>query len=187
MVVSFEDGSFKTKKSKGCLLVGVLCDDFRIVDIAFRIIEVDGFDVTDKVIDVISSFMSRGLKINYIITGGVTFAGFNILDIFRVYSKFKIPVIIFCGKQPSKPAVFRALVRHFKDWVRRVSLVSELPPPLLIETFKGDSFWVEVLGVKVDEVIDVLSYLTIWGKPEPLRIADIVAKQLSKCLMLYEG
>ena len=72
-------------------------EDFRIEDIALRLIDVDGLDATEKLLDMAKNFE----KLDAIILGGITFAGFNLIDPIVVHAELKVPIICLLYTSPS--------------------------------------------------------------------------------------
>ena len=181
-IVGIEDGSFVPRISKKCLFVAVLMDKMRIADVYIRTITVDGMDVTDRTIEIL-----RLCKpVDCLISGGITFAGFNILDPFRIFDELNIPVIIISRKRPDNRAVYNALVKHFKDWQTRWNIVKRLGEPITVYNWRdGVTLYVELVGIDKEQALEIIDSLTLWGKrPEPLRVANIIAKGLSKALKI---
>jgi len=178
--VGIEDGSFIPRVSKKCLFVAVLMDNIRIIDVQIKTITVDGMDVTDKTIEILRSYKS----VDCLISGGITFAGFNILDPFRIFNELDVPVIIVSRKKPNNKAIYNALVKHFKDWQIRWNIVKKLGEPIAVYNWRdGVTLYVELVGIDKERALEIIDSLTLWGKrPEPLRVANIIAKGLSNVL-----
>lgn len=86
----------------------------------------------------------RAWRFRAVILGGVSFAGFNVIDQTTVYEEFGTPVIVMPRTKPDNKAVKRALQCHFEGWQVRwimfeklglvhkiIALASE--PPLYVE------------------------------------------------------
>src|SRR4030043_1145185 len=126
-VAGVEDGSFEAfRRGSGdaeqhtihCLTVlrGNVIQDVRL-----RRVKVDGLDATEALLDMLS-----GLEIDAVILGGVTFAGFNVVDVERVNRETSVPVIVFSAERPDAEATLGALRKHFGDWRERWSLYEDL-------------------------------------------------------------
>ncbi|RLF17665.1 MAG: hypothetical protein DRJ66_00040 [Thermoprotei archaeon] len=179
-VLGVEDGSFIPRVSRKCLLAGVLMDDLRIENVFIRVITVDGMDVTEKVLDIIKECKD----VDIILSGGITFAGFNVLNPFKIYEETNVPVIIISRKRPNNKAVYRALVRHFEDWRIRWSIINRLGEPVPVLNWRdGVTLYIELVGIGLENALEIVDSLTLWGKrPEPLRVASLIAKGLSRIM-----
>ena len=87
--------SFKARGEK-TVLVGVLMRRFRVVDLSWRLIEIDGLDATEKAIEIASDLPSPDL----IMLGSVTCAGFNILNPFKLNEKLGVPCLLYTSPSP---------------------------------------------------------------------------------------
>ena len=179
-LLGVEDGSFNAfsrDTDSHTFLCGVSMTGGRIEDVLISRIEVDGFDATEKLLG-----MLNGVEADAIILGGITFAGFNIIDPSLIFNEIGMPVIIYSGKKPDDEEMLFALKKHFDDWMERWKIVeglgevSELvvrpcDPPVYFETVGGSKEWAEVV---------LRSSALVCRIPEPVRVAGLVARGLSR-------
>lgn len=178
-LVGVEDGSFEAFK-RDKTLFAFLCsiklesDFLRLIRLSR--IQVDGIDATKKLLD-----MLRNVKADAIILGGITFAGFNIIDPQKIFDGTGVPVIVCSGKKPDNVKMLRALKNHFDDWRVRWEIVSALGPVHSVETYLGEPpIYFEVVGGSPKWAKVVLcKSATISRIPEPVRVAGIIARGLS--------
>ena len=90
------DDSFNEKK---CCLVGCVTCDGYVEGFMYAEIEVDGLDATEKVIKMIKRSKFKD-QIRCIFLPGLTFGGFNIVDIQRACNDIGIPVIVVMRRKP---------------------------------------------------------------------------------------
>jgi len=181
-----EDGSFSPREFQRrgkALLCMVLMDGFCFQRVFFRHVEVDGLDATEKLIEV----AEKCKPLTAILLGGVTFAGFNIIDPVEAYEKLQVPVIVCTDEKPDNQAVLNALTKHFKDWRERWRIFERLAEASPIYEVKlnpsENPVYMEVVGAELQEVLEKLKRITVRGRiPEPLRIADKIAKVVSQAL-----
>ncbi|MHC1601318.1 MAG: endonuclease dU [Candidatus Nezhaarchaeales archaeon] len=186
-LLGVEDGSFSPQKfqRKGkTILCAVLMEDFRIEDIALRLIDVDGLDATEKLLDMAKNFK----MLDAIILGGITFAGFNLVDPIAVHAELKVPIIIVTDEKPDNQAVLDALKKHFEDWKQRYEVFERLAEVSPIYEAKlnpkENPTYIEVVGLEFQKALEILRRITVRGRiPEPVRIASRIAKALSKALL----
>ncbi|RLI06063.1 hypothetical protein DRO26_00275 [Candidatus Bathyarchaeota archaeon] len=179
-VLAFEDGSFRSnvfrRKRKGkAFLVGVLVEDFKIEKVVISHIQVDGFDVTERLVEIVKKIKT---KPDVLMLASIAYAGFNLVDPTKVYGLFKIPVLIVNPKKPDDLSVEIALKRHFKDWKKRLEIIHRAgkPIPLKIE---DKQIYIYCFGLTVEEAENMVKGLMIFGnRPEPLRIANLIARGL---------
>lgn len=174
-----EDGSFYAFSRKMRVFTVLCCVGMthdRIDCIRLSSIEVDGFDATEKLLD-----MLCGLDFEAVILSGITFAGFNIIDPYAILQETGIPVVVYSGKSPDSLSMLSALKKHFQDWDRRWGIIERLgpihqtkprpsEPPVYFEVLGGSATWAE----------DVLtSSALVCRVPEPVRVAGLIARGVS--------
>ena len=174
-----EDGSFNAfqrdvKSYSYLCLVEMLHD--KIENVRLCSIEVDGLDATDKILK-----MLDGIHVESIILGGITFAGFNIIDPTKVFQETDIPVIIFSRKKPNNFSMLRALKKHFEDWELRWQIIKSLGDVHEFKPLIGEpSIYFEVIGRSVAWAERVLKSSALLCRiPEPVRVAGIIARGVS--------
>jgi endonuclease V-like protein UPF0215 family len=144
-------------------------------DIRLGCITVDGLDATDILLDKLD-----GWCYDVIILGGVTFAGFNVVDVEYLYKSTGVPVIVFLNREPDKDATLRALRKHFLDWETRWSRFEALGGFHELWLNDGPSVFFEVIGASRDFAEKVLREQAVNGRvPEAVRVANLVAKGVS--------
>ena len=178
-VASFEEGSFfpRSRGSK-TLLLGLVMRNFRIEALELDWVTVDGLDATEAILRI----LERLGKTDVLLLGSIACAGFNLIDVVRLHSKTGVPVVVVLSKKPRPFAAESALIRHFDDWRDRLDILRRAGNP--IEVCIG-SYTVPLLvcGISVEEAASFVEKLAIFGKqPEPLRVARILARELSKLL-----
>jgi endonuclease V-like protein UPF0215 family len=187
-ILGVEDGSFNPQKlqRKGeTVLCGVLTYGFRVEDVFLRLIEVDGLDATEKLLDMASKIDS----LDVVLLGGVTFGGFNIIDPITVNESLKVPVIVITTERPDNEAVLNALKKHFEDWRLRYRVFEKLASVSPIYEARlnprENPVFLEVVGMEFERALELLKKVTVRGRvPEPLRIANRVAKAASRALFM---
>jgi hypothetical protein len=174
-VAGVEDGSFIrgiTPSNRTPLCCAVM-DGPTIIGVYLNHIEIDGLDATDKLLKMVQG------PVDAFILGGVTFAGFNIIDPFKVYEAFKVPVIIYAEKYPNSEAIFKALRKNFGDWELRWGVISRLGDIHHIE-IRGCPVFFEVIGASKAWASSLLEASAFVCRiPEPLRVAGLIARGLS--------
>lgn len=181
-VVGVEDGGFSTVAPPGlrsgwALLVAVLMHTYWIDAITVGKITVDGTDATDQLMKILEP-----LSFDAVMLGGISFAGFNLVDPERIYETFNVPIIVVSRKKPSNLAMKRALVHHFKDWRARWKIIKGLGEihevttmpgelPVYIEISGGGFLWSKGLACDLAVCCRV---------PEPVRVAKLVARGLTR-------
>ncbi|NJE05414.1 DUF99 family protein [Thermococcus sp. M36] len=174
-VVGFDDGTFSfSSKLKGekTILVGVIMKgSSEVVGVLSRWITVDGLDATDAMIEAVLSSRFKDLRV--ILLKGITYAGFNVVDLERLHGETGLPVIVVVRKRPNLEAMEAAIRKHFPDAEERIALLRKAPR---IEELVPGRLYFQAVGVRKDTAAEVIRTTTRTGlTPEPLRLAHMMA------------
>ncbi len=174
-VVGFDDGTFSfSSKLRGekTILVGVVMKGSQeVVGVLSRWITVDGNDATDAMIDAVNSSRFKDLRL--ILLKGITYAGFNVVDLERLHGETGLPVVVVIRKRPDMEAMERALRKHFSDAEERIELLRKAPP--LLELIP-ERLYIQAVGIEGNKASEVVRVTTRTGLvPEPLRLAHMIA------------
>ena len=182
-VVGVEDGGF-SRKLQGCgvqkaLFVCVLLRGKWINDFQVDMITVDGLDATDKLTSMLNQW-----SFDAVILAGVSFAGFNLVDPTIVFEEFNEPVIVISRTKPNNVTVKNALRQHFEDWRVRWSVFEKLGSVYEVVSMPAESpVYVEVIGAELDWASRLIRATSVCCRvPEPIRVARLVARGLTKML-----
>ncbi|ASJ01337.1 endonuclease dU [Thermococcus gorgonarius] len=174
-VVGFDDGTFsfssKLRREKTVLIGVVMKGSSEVVGVLSRWITVDGTDATDAIIDAVNSSRFKDLRV--IMLKGITYAGFNVVDLEKLYRETGLPVIVVIRKKPDLKAMEEALRKHFSDAEERIRLLRRAPP--LMELIPG-KLYIQTVGLPFKTASEVVEVTTKTGlTPEPLRLAHMIA------------
>lgn len=181
-ILAVEDGGFKEgvpgKRRGKTLLVGVVVSNFQIEKTVISQIEVDGLDATCRLVEMIEKEKEAP---DLIMLGSISYGGFNLMDIVQAYERLKIPIIVANPKKPDERAVEAALLHHFPDWVERFEIIKRIGKPEKLVLGKGEAIYFHAIGIPKAKAKKLIKELIVFGKrPEPLRIARMLAHELSK-------
>ncbi|KPV61534.1 MAG: hypothetical protein AOA65_2351 [Candidatus Bathyarchaeota archaeon BA1] len=181
-ILAAEDGRFpegKLGERKGkALLLGVVISNFAIEKILLSHIDVDGLDATERLIEMIKKEKEG---VNLIMLPSISYGGFNLMDPIQIHSQLKIPVIVVNPEKPDNIAVKSALFRHFPDWEKRLAIFEKVGIPQELSLGIRGYVYFHAFGTSKTYAERLIRKLIIFGnRPEPLRIARILAHELSK-------
>jgi hypothetical protein len=151
----------------------------RIRGVRVGTIEVDGTDARS----VLKSLV-RTLSYDLVMLSGISFGGFNVIDISRLSSELKKPIIAISGGRPDNRAVRRALKDHFADWETRWRCVRSAGRLYTCKPLKHEpKLYFEVKGATPNYARRIIMRTAVISRlPEPVRVASIIAKGLSSTL-----
>lgn len=178
-VAGVDDGSFR-RADRRAPLVGVICAGPSSVEAVLRgSVAVDGTDATDRIARLFEG--SPHLEgIRAVVTDGIAFGGFNLLDLGELSSRLGRPVIAVTRRPPDYARIRRALVTYFpRDARRRWSRVRA--HRLFRVPTGGAPIWAAAVGCRRAEAAALVRRLAVHGFwPEPLRLARLIARAYAR-------
>jgi len=181
-VIGVEDGGFPSPRPPGArhgngLLLCVLMNGPWIEAVQMRTITVDGTDATARLLEMLNEF-----TYDAILLGGISFAGFNLIDPNKVYAVVNKPVVVVSKERPDNIAVKRALVCHFEDWATRWEIIEKLGVIHEVSSMPGEApIYIEVIGAEVSWAQKLIRNLSYHCRiPEPVRVARLIARGLTR-------
>ncbi len=172
-VFGIDDAPFN-KNDKNCLIIGTYMRGNRIVDgVYFKKIEKDGLDSTEKIIKMVINGRHK-TKIKVIFLDGITFGGFNIVNMYEIYELTGIPVVSIMEKEPNYEKIYSAIKKYFDDWRERIELIESLPKPKKIN---DNTSYIQNIGIDKNKVEDIIKKTRLRSKiPECLRLSHLIGR-----------
>jgi endonuclease V-like protein UPF0215 family len=173
--------SFRKGEGESAVLGGVVMrGDLQIDGFCLTTVTVGGLDGTDKVLE-----LYRGLDrsdINVALLNGCVISRFNLVDIFEVFEKIKIPIICVTYEESE------GLEKYFEeleDCEVRMKVYKKLGERVPVELETGHLVWVRSAGIKEErDVKALLDRFTLQGAvPEPLKVARLLARSVYKSFL----
>jgi len=162
------------RSSNSTLLTGVVYRGTEFIeDVRFEEVEVDGYDATERIVDIYDSCNNPG-QIAAVVVDGVSVAGFNVVDIEAVASELEKPVIASTPNQPDR--------QKLRDTMERTGnqdpALNRLPEFSSLEVEDGTLYF-QASGCSELEAEKVLRSELIHGlTPEPVRAAHMIGRGL---------
>jgi len=177
-ILGVDDGPF-TFNDRSVLVVGVVVRGVNYIEgIIKKSVKRDGFDSTDVLIEMVDNSRYKE-QIRVIMTDGIALAGFNVIDIGRLYKTTGKAVISITRDKPDERMVEEALKNHFKDWKKRVKMIEEYPLIEVKTVYKP--IFVKSVGVDENETKTIIKHAIVRGRlPEPIRLAHLIASAYVK-------
>ena len=105
ITIGIDDATFELKSnSKKTQLIGVVCQGTRMVSVKKTEIEIDGTDATEKLIDLVRQNKEH---VQFILTHTITFGGFNLINLSRIYAELEKPIIAINEREVDIEAVVK--------------------------------------------------------------------------------
>jgi endonuclease V-like protein UPF0215 family len=179
--IGFDDARFDLKKgSKTTSLIGVICQGVRMVKVVKDQIEIDGKDSTKILINLVQR--EKDL-VQLIFTHTITFGGFNLIDLKKIYSRTKKPIIAITERNVDLDSVKKALYKKYpKNYENKINKIINAGNlyQTSVDTAGGDrQVFFHCIGITPQKVGKVLEKVCIDSKlPESVRMAHLIGRAL---------
>ncbi len=179
-VLGIDDGKHVFRSKTQAPIVGVVFRGGLWLDgVMSTSVMVDGFDATENVSDMILS-SPHYKQLRVIMLSGVTYAGFNIIDLVALNEATKLPVIAITRDKPNLEKIRTALgnleqpEERFNTLLRAGEIVSVLG--------KENKIFMQTAGIYCEDAQKIVALTSTRSSiPEPLRVAHLIASGTSFC------
>jgi endonuclease V-like protein UPF0215 family len=177
-IIAWDDCAFGFS-TRSVRIIGVVFRGGDFIDgLISAKIKKDGLDATEKIANTIMKSRHRD-QLSVILLNGITFAGFNIVDIKKLSSATNMPVVAIVRNKPDMEKFLDAMKR-VGNYSGRARLAKKAGR---IYTHKNIFF--QKSGISIKECNELLEKICTRSKiPEPLRVAHLIASGLSR---MHEG
>ena len=184
MVIGIDDGFFKRSwKYTVISAIAYSVSRLRPTGLALDLIQVDGDDSTTIVVKLVEKVISRGYNIDMILCDTIIFAGFNVMDPYRVYEHLNKPVVSIFAYPLSKRRIRKAIT-HVKSWQAKYNIISRVLDEYKLVLCPKGRLYIHTVGGDFDEVINTVCKLQVYSRiPEPIHIAGVVASAIARKLI----
>ena len=177
-VLGLDDGNCLPHTQRNALVIGVVFRGGRSLDgVMHTTIAIDGLDATEKLTAMINGSPHKN-QLRLVMLNGMTFGGFNLVDIRKLYINTGLPVITITQDKPDLDAMHDAL-KHLPDTELRWQIV--LNAGIIHEvTNKGVKLYIGIVGITLKDSLSVLDATSTRSSlPEPLRVAHLIASGIT--------
>jgi len=173
-VVGFDDVASPRAPGKKVLLVGVITRGGSYVDgVLSTEITYDGLDATEKLVELLNRTRHKP-QLRAVMTSGISFAGFNLVDIRALSEETSLPVVVVVRKRPNIREFIEAL-KKFEDFHERKKIVERAG-----RIYRHKKIYFQCAGLSPKDARELLDVCTTHGNiPEPIRVAHLVASGLA--------
>ena len=177
-VLGVDDGKFFLHTQGTVIVVGVVFRGGCSIDgVMHTNILIDGLDATEKFASMINT-SPHHRQLRLVMLNGITFGGFNIVDINRLYVATGLPVLSLTHEKPDLDAVHKAL-KNLPNSEERWKLIVEAGEIYEIIN-NGATVYLALAGISLADAQKIIRLTSTRGcLPEPLRVAHLVASGIS--------
>ncbi len=142
-----------------------------------KAIAIDGFDATQKITEMIMNSPHYG-QLRVIMLAGITFGGFNVVDVNKIFETTHLPIIVVCEKEPDLQSI-KLAIQNLKNWEERWRLIEDTgqfyeyrPKPNV-----KNPIYFQITGLDVKDAKQILKIsIGVSTLPEPLRVAHMIGR-----------
>ena len=180
-VLGIDDGRFVPRTKGPVDVVGVVYrGGFWFEGVMHTEITIDGLDATEKIAYMIeSSPYYRELRA--VILDGITFAGFNVVDVSKLSLRVDLPVMSVAREKPDLVIIGRAL-KNLPEFEVRWQAIENSGEFFEVETRNGENpVYIQIAGILLEDAEKIMKRTsTLSNIPEALRVAHIIASGLTR-------
>ncbi len=180
-VLGIDDGDFSHHEKETVDIVGVVFrGGYWLEGIMRTEVEIDGVDATKKIVAMIKE-SPHYKQLRVIMLDGVTFAGFNFVEIRELFKKVRLPVIVIVREKPNFTDIKRA-IKNLPNYVERWRAIKNAGKMIEVHTVKSKGVvYLQIAGIsEMDAEKIVRRTSTRSNIPEALRVAHIIASGLTR-------
>jgi len=180
-VLGIDDGAFVLRTKGTVTVVGVVYRGGCWFEGVMRTeITIDGLDATEKIAAMIESSPFYG-EIRVVVLDGVTFAGFNVVDISELSRRVDLPVISVVREKPDLEKI-RSALKNLPDFEIRWRAMENAGEIFEVESRKGENpVYMHIAGVLREDAEKIVKRTSTRSFiPEALRVAHIIASGLTR-------
>lgn len=168
--IGIDDAPFDRQHRGDVGLVGAVFTRTRLDGVVTGKLRKDGANATDAITRLVESSAFAG-HVQVVLLGGITFGGFNVVDVPLLHERLSLPIVVIARKRPRLPVIQDVLLNKVPGGARKWALIEKAGD---MQPCAG--LWVQRAGLELDRVAQLIGELTVHGKlPEPLRIAHLIA------------
>ncbi|MDH4221774.1 MAG: DUF99 family protein [Candidatus Bathyarchaeota archaeon] len=180
-VLGVDDGIFVPHTKDTVDVVGVVYRGGYWLDGVMRTeVTVDGVDATEKIADMIKK-SPHYEELRVVILNGITFAGFNVVDINKLFKTMNLPVIAVAREKPDLEKIKKAL-ENLPECERRWQAIESAGKIIEVQTRNTEeTVYTQIAGISQEDAEKILKRTSTRSNiPEALRVAHIIASGLTR-------
>jgi endonuclease V-like protein UPF0215 family len=179
-VLGVDDGVFTPHVESRVLVVGVVFRGGYWLDgVMHTEILVDGFDATEKISAMITASPHYG-QLRVIMLNGITFAGFNVVDMKGLSVATRLPVIAVTREKPDLLSIREALNHLSKSEERWKAVLNAGDVAEVCTRRESEKIYLHAAGVSLPDAETIVRLTSTRSNiPEALRVAHLIASGIS--------
>jgi len=180
-VLGVDDGIFVPHTKGKVDVIGVVYRGGYWLDGVMRTeVVVDGLDATEKIASMIKKSPHYD-QLRVVVLDGITFAGFNVVDINELFKRVDLPVIAVTREKPDLVQIKKAL-ENVPERERRWKAIESAGEIIKVQTRNIEEVvYMQIAGISQKDAEKILRNTSTRSNiPEALRVAHIIASGLAR-------
>lgn len=179
-VLGVDDGPFTFHRGHAVVVGVVFRGGYWLDGVLSTRVKVDGFDATNKISSMILK-SSHYKQLRIVMLSGITFGGFNVVDIQKLNALTHLPIIVVTRTKPNFEEIHAALEKLPRPRIRWKA-VQNAGPLFEIQTQSRTRIvYVETCGIRESNARDIVQFTSTRSSiPEALRAAHLIASAVSQ-------
>jgi len=180
-VLGVDDGFFIPHTKGKVDVIGVVYRGGYWLDGVMRTeVTIDGMDATEKIASMIKESPHYD-QLRVVVLNGITFAGFNVVDINELRKRVNLPVIAVTREKPNFAEIKKAL-ENLPERERRWKAIENAGNIIKVKTRNTEeAVYMQIAGVSQKDAEKILRTTSSRSNvPEALRVAHIIASGLTR-------
>jgi endonuclease V-like protein UPF0215 family len=179
-VLGIDDGPFTLYRGYAPIVGVVFRGGYWLDGVLSTKVRVDGFDATDKIASMILD-SSHYRQLRVVMLAGVTFGGFNVVDIKKLNALTDLPIIVVTRSEPNFKEIHAALEK-LPGTGERWKAVQNAGPLLEVQTgTRDEQVHMEICGIRESDARKIIQLTSTRSSiPEALRVAHLIASGVSQ-------
>ena len=180
-IVGVDDGAFTAHTQSFAEVVGIVFRGGYWLDGVMKTeVTVDGMNATEKIAEMVKA-SPHYAQLRVVMLNGVTFAGFNVIDIAKLSVATALPVIVVTREKPDFDDIRKALT-HLSQGETRWRIIENASGLIKVRSKKGEKpIFIQIAGISKEDAEEIVRKTSTRSNvPEPLRVAHIIASGLTK-------
>ncbi len=179
-VLGVDDGPFSPHHGFASVVGVVFRGGYWLDGVLSTKVKVDGFDATDRIASMIVD-SPHHRQVRVMMLDGVTFGGFNVVDIKRLNALTELPVIVVTRDKPNFKEIHAAL-KNLPNSAGRWKAVRNAGQVFEVQTrSRREKVYMEIFGIRESDARKILQLTSTRSNiPEALRAAHLIASGISQ-------
>lgn len=179
-VLGIDDGSFVPKTRGTVDIVGVIYRGGNWFEGLMRSkVSIDGLDALEAITFMIKNSPFYG-ELRIVFLDGLTFAGFNVVDISKLSRMLDLPVVSVVRDKPNLEKIKKA-IQNLPDFLERWHAIENAGKLIKVKTQKNENpIYIQIAGILLEDAKKIIKKTSTHSNiPEALRVAHIIASGLT--------